>query len=104
MCIRDSVAVVHIAGDDDQLGALGDGQIDQPVTEHPLVVDPVSYTHLRAHETVLDLVCRLLLEKKKATINVPLVNCTRVNITTHNRYTRERNTGVAICDIGECRS
>ena len=27
---------------------------------------PVSYTHLRAHETVLDLVCRLLLEKKKA--------------------------------------
>ena len=29
---------------------------------------PVSYTHLRAHETVLDIVCRLLLEKKK-TIN-----------------------------------
>ena len=28
----------------------------------------VSYTHLRAHETVLDLVCRLLLEKKKHTI------------------------------------
>src|SRR5665811_398575 len=28
-------------------------------------VSPVSYTHLRAHETVLDLVCRLLLEKKK---------------------------------------
>src|SRR5665811_2541047 len=27
-------------------------------------VSPVSYTHLRAHETVLDLVCRLLLEKK----------------------------------------
>ena len=26
---------------------------------------PVSYTHLRAHETVLDLVCRLLLEKTK---------------------------------------
>ena len=24
----------------------------------------VSYTHLRAHETVLDLVCRLLLEKQ----------------------------------------
>ncbi|WDT38000.1 hypothetical protein PVA38_11005 [Streptococcus pneumoniae D39] len=29
--------------------------------------NPVSYTHLRAHETVLDLVCRLLLEKK----NIP---------------------------------
>ena len=28
------------------------------------VLVPVSYTHLRAHETVLDLVCRLLLEHK----------------------------------------
>ena len=26
---------------------------------------PVSYTNLRAHETALDIVCRLLLEKKK---------------------------------------
>ena len=34
---------------------------------------PVSYTHLRAHETVLDLVCRLLLEKKKNTINTHLI-------------------------------
>ena len=30
----------------------------------------VSYTHLRAHETVLDLVCRLLLEKKNAPIPI----------------------------------
>ena len=30
-------------------------------------IPTVSYTHLRAHETVLDLVCRLLLEKKKKT-------------------------------------
>ena len=29
-----------------------------------LTLGAVSYTHLRAHETVLDLVCRLLLEKK----------------------------------------
>mgnify|MGYP003380436774 CR=1 FL=1 len=29
---------------------------------------PVSYTHLRAHETVLDLVCRLLLEKTNHTL------------------------------------
>ena len=29
-----------------------------------LIFAPVSYTHLRAHETVLDIVCRLLLEKK----------------------------------------
>src|SRR5660398_307435 len=28
-------------------------------------VSPVSYTHLRAHETKANLVCRLLLEKKK---------------------------------------
>ncbi|VTU60682.1 hypothetical protein AMBR_CKHPCMOK_02854 [Lacticaseibacillus rhamnosus] len=26
---------------------------------------PVSYTHLRAHETKANLVCRLLLEKKQ---------------------------------------
>ena len=30
--------------------------------------DAVSYTHLRAHATVLDLVCRLLLEKTKIII------------------------------------
>src|SRR5450756_1043663 len=35
-----------------------------------IVIDPVtvSYTHLRAHETRHDLVCRLLLEKKKKKI------------------------------------
>ena len=32
---------------------------------HPLKFTPVSYTHLRAHETLMNLVCRLLLEKKK---------------------------------------
>ena len=31
------------------------------------LVSPVSYTHLRAHETPEHLVCRLLLEKKKTT-------------------------------------
>ena len=35
------------------------------VRGQPRSSTPVSYTHLRAHETVLDLVCRLLLEKKK---------------------------------------
>ena len=34
-------------------------------THFDWILAPVSYTHLRAHETVLDLVCRLLLEKKK---------------------------------------
>ena len=31
----------------------------------------VSYTHLRAHETVLDIVCRLLLEKKNIDTQYP---------------------------------
>ena len=35
-----------------------------------LYVGAVSYTHLRAHETVLDIVCRLLLEKKKKYIKI----------------------------------
>ena len=38
--------------------------IAQVIPATPDAYDPVSYTHLRAHETVLDLVCRLLLEKK----------------------------------------
>eukprot|EP00656_Telonema_subtile_P008728 TRINITY_DN1407_c0_g1_i4.p1 TRINITY_DN1407_c0_g1~~TRINITY_DN1407_c0_g1_i4.p1 ORF type:complete len:140 (-),score=28.87 TRINITY_DN1407_c0_g1_i4:4-423(-) len=40
---------------------------DKVVADAPQLNIPgaVSYTHLRAHETVLDLVCRLLLEKKK---------------------------------------
>ena len=35
-----------------------------------IIKEAVSYTHLRAHETVLDLVCRLLLEKKKKSTQV----------------------------------
>ena len=38
---------------------------DVQTTHMVATVGSVSYTHLRAHETVLDLVCRLLLEKKK---------------------------------------
>ena len=34
-------------------------------TAAPVNVMAVSYTHLRAHETKANLVCRLLLEKKK---------------------------------------
>ena len=41
---------------------LGQTVAHAPRAQH---LEPVSYTHLRAHETVLDLVCRLLLEKKK---------------------------------------
>ena len=41
----------------------------------------VSYTHLRAHETVLDLVCRLLLEKKKTDKEQTLITYTTINTT-----------------------
>ena len=57
------VQLAHLAGEA--------GQVEQAdvVARGPALGqighDPVSYTHLRAHETVLDLVCRLLLEKNK---------------------------------------
>ena len=47
----------------DPTGALPSAELNL-ATQPPAVI-PVSYTHLRAHETVLDLVCRLLLEQKK---------------------------------------
>ena len=47
-----------------------------PLYFNQIFSPPVSYTHLRAHETVLDLVCRLLLEKKNN-------NHTNINILLH---------------------
>ena len=47
------------------LNAFARGKGNQQAEIEDEVAAPVSYTHLRAHETVLDLVCRLLLEKKK---------------------------------------
>eukprot|EP00658_Telonema_sp_P-2_P054699 TRINITY_DN43515_c0_g1_i1.p1 TRINITY_DN43515_c0_g1~~TRINITY_DN43515_c0_g1_i1.p1 ORF type:complete len:135 (+),score=10.40 TRINITY_DN43515_c0_g1_i1:357-761(+) len=46
--------------------------LQPPVTDpkpRRLAISPVSYTHLRAHETPEHLVCRLLLEKKKNIYN-----------------------------------
>ena len=45
--------------------AFGDALLRRSGKLKSIMMDPVSYTHLRAHETVLDLVCRLLLEKKQ---------------------------------------
>ena len=70
MCIRDRINAW--LADNGKL--LGHSQIE-PAGEKSMVMlylegkklstqKAVSYTHLRAHETVLDLVCRLLLEKK----------------------------------------
>ncbi|WDT36884.1 signal peptidase I [Streptococcus pneumoniae D39] len=83
MCIRDSpidrfdIVVAHEEdGNKDivkrVIGMPGDTiryendklYINDKETDEPYLA-AVSYTHLRAHETVLDLVCRLLLEKKK---------------------------------------
>ena len=45
---------------------LGYGPLGHNIV-NTLGTNPVSYTHLRAHETDSYLVCRLLLEKKKKT-------------------------------------
>eukprot|EP00656_Telonema_subtile_P013049 TRINITY_DN16615_c0_g1_i1.p1 TRINITY_DN16615_c0_g1~~TRINITY_DN16615_c0_g1_i1.p1 ORF type:complete len:639 (-),score=164.91 TRINITY_DN16615_c0_g1_i1:53-1969(-) len=59
----DEVKVLRESEDSNRSAAAGEGgsEADKPHTG----MRAVSYTHLRAHETVLDLVCRLLLEKKK---------------------------------------
>ena len=41
------------------------GRLPMHMLESIVCFGPVSYTHLRAHETPEHLVCRLLLEKKK---------------------------------------
>ena len=51
-----SAFVGHLHGRDNELGFMN--LLDEKA---------VSYTHLRAHETGRNLVCRLLLEKKKKT-------------------------------------
>src|SRR5664280_2017914 len=61
----------QLAAQIDQRLRGADWQHEPAVRSSPRLEDtdlheiPVSYTHLRAHETVLELVCRLLLEKKK---------------------------------------
>ena len=66
MCIRDShIGVAGGEGAQNHVGQFPGNQIVHLVgTQRGIVA--VSYTHLRAHETVLDLVCRLLLDKKKS--------------------------------------
>ena len=54
-------------------------------------IKTVSYTHLRAHETVLDLVCRLLLEKKNN-------NNTHTQHTTHTHMRHKTLTDGLQCE------
>ena len=79
MCIRDSITAAPVLVPYYFTLSTGQGCVTEDslfITVNPT---PVSYTHLRAHETVLDLVCRLLLEKKKTTYRydthlIPLTN------------------------------
>ena len=65
MCIRDRTR--RRLGRKTRMVEAGQARVALEVFGDPerVVALPVSYTHLRAHETVLELVCRLLLEKKK---------------------------------------
>ena len=68
MCIRDRARIDAITAEV-EIGKIYEGTVLKVLDFGAIVsVLPVSYTHLRAHETVLDLVCRLLLEKKKQII------------------------------------
>ena len=74
----EDLAVIHLNGDFDSVLNLLQGQvtsdctlIDKQLGQISALCNEkgfisVSYTHLRAHETREDLVCRLLLEKKKS--------------------------------------
>ena len=64
MCIRDRLRETHEEIGVDPAHVEVFGRLDDMVTISNYLVTPVSYTHLRAHETVLDIVCRLLLDKK----------------------------------------
>mgnify|MGYP003380408424 CR=1 FL=1 len=65
MCIRDRACAVGAAALATATGASNTTGSPGAAGAGMVISGPVSYTHLRAHETVLDLVCRLLLEKKK---------------------------------------
>ena len=48
---------------------------DRAVDESRIDLAAVSYTHLRAHETVLDLACRLLLANKTSSLSLAQIHC-----------------------------
>ena len=65
MCIRDRDHPDWIKRKMDMRRKRAEAGPHDAEQEETITGESVSYTHLRAHETVLDLVCRLLLEKKK---------------------------------------
>ena len=71
MCIRDRDEQQGVAGLDDDAAQKRQERVAKQALDgvhRGEASRPVSYTHLRAHETVLDLVCRLLLAKKTLTL------------------------------------
>ena len=64
MCIRDSNGIYALSRKQDVNTPTAIMNLSKILRYMLYETSPVSYTHLRAHETVLDLVCRLLLEKK----------------------------------------
>ena len=104
MCIRDRVHAV-VAGLDQRQAVMPGVDVEeigaerlfdvvgQSEAEH-VDIEPVSYTHLRAHETVLDLVCRLLLEKKKKqkTNNIFLKKLNKNRTTTTKTMNKDSHT------------
>ena len=95
MCIRDSLSLapknpvgllLQRADESNVNRFIGNLKLDYEIIEdlHGVInggydISPVSYTHLRAHETVLDLVCRLLLEKKKTIKHSIVILCPIIN-------------------------
>ena len=51
--------------DDNAQKPMSANRVSSELAQNERLYNAVSYTHLRAHETRHDLVCRLLLEKKK---------------------------------------
>src|SRR5665647_3841204 len=59
----------HQRGLSENLARIQHERADLIISSVHIHLDPVSYTHLRAHETDSYLVCRLLLENKKDNYN-----------------------------------
>ena len=91
MCIRDRVWRALLQIPMGRLGTYGDiaRQLGLPAAAR--AVGAVSYTHLRAHETVLDLVCRLLLEKKNTSVDNRIIPDRNTNTATQQLSTRYRH-------------
>src|SRR5450756_1895243 len=65
LCSQSTISRLENLPDARALLRMGRAMVDLYCESFHKVPKPVSYTHLRAHETRHDLVCRLLLEKKK---------------------------------------